>query len=105
MRSGNLRESIIIQQPVNIQDDFGGISSVWKDVISTRSQVIYNSGSRNNQNNEIFHTYTITFIIRLYHHINENMRIIHNNKKYRILSINKELQKQSITIITELINE
>ena len=33
------------------------------------------------------------------------MRIIWNGKRYRILSINKEIYKQSTTIITELIND
>nr|WP_244668142.1 hypothetical protein [Phocaeicola vulgatus] len=43
--------------------------------------------------------------MRLYHKVNEQMRIIWNGNKYRILSINRELYKQSITIVTELINE
>ena len=35
------------------------------------------------------------------------LSLIHiwNGNKYRILSINRELYKQSITIVTELINE
>ena len=41
----------------------------------------------------------------MYHRVNEQMRILWNGKKYRILSISPELYKQSITIITELVNE
>ena len=87
------------------QDVYGANGIDWKDAISTRAQVTYNSGNRQNQNNEIIHCYTVTFTIRLYHKVNEQMRIIWNGNKYRILSINRELYKQSITIVTELINE
>lgn len=105
MQAGLLREPITVQEPVTIKDNYGANTTDWKDVISTRAQVTYNNGNRQNQNNEIVHTYTITFTIRLYHRVDELMRIIWNGKKYRILSINKELYKQSVTITTELINE
>lgn len=105
MRAGLLTEPITIKEPIIIKDEFGGNAIDWKDVISTRAKVTYNSGSRQNQNNEIVNTYTVTFTIRLYHRIDEPMRILWNGNKYRILSINRELYKQSITIITELINE
>nr|WP_320037822.1 phage head closure protein [uncultured Bacteroides sp.] len=75
------------------------------DKFTTRAQVTTNSGNRQNQNNEIIHTYNVTFIVRLYHDIEESDRVIYNGKKYRIISINKELYKQSINIIGELINE
>jgi len=72
---------------------------------TTRAQVTTNSGNRLNQNNEIIHTYNVTFIVRLYHDIEESDRVIYKGKKYRIISINKELYKQSTNIIGELINE
>lgn len=105
MRAGLLRDSITIQEPVVVTDIYGGSSIEWRDIVNTRTQVNFNSGNRQNQNNEIITTYTITFTIRFYHKINEKMRIVWNGNKYRILSINRELYKQSITIITELINE
>lgn len=105
MRAGNLHYPITIQEPTAIKDGYGANSIDWRDVISTRSQVTYNSGNRQNQNNEIIHCYTVTFTIRLYHNVNEQMRIVWNGNKYRILSINRELYKQSTTIVTELINE
>ncbi len=67
--------------------------------------MIINSGNRINQNNEIVNTYNVSFLIRLYHNVNESDRIIYDNKKYRIISINKDSAKQSKTIIGELINE
>lgn len=105
MRAGLLTQSIIIQEPEAVKDGYGANTVEWKDIISTRSQVTFNSGNRQNQNNEIVHAYTITFTIRLFHPVNENMRIIWKGKKYRILSINTDTFKQSNTIISELINE
>ena len=105
MRAGELRESITIKEPVVIKDSYGGNVTEWRDVISTRAKVKHDSGSRENQNNEIFHTAIVSFTIRLYHRLNESMIIIWNGRKYRILSIINELYKQSITIKTELINE
>lgn len=105
MRAGTLHYPITIQEPVAIKDGYGANSIDWRDVISTRSNVTYNSGNRQNQNNEIVHSYTVTFTVRYYHKVNENMRILWNGKKYRILCINPELYKQSTTIVTELINE
>lgn len=105
MRAGILRETITIQQPITVQNEYGANGIEWKDVISTRAMADYNSGNRQNENNEIVYNYTITFTIRYYHNINDDMRIIWNGKRYRILSINKEIYKQSTTIITELIND
>lgn len=105
MRAGLLNYLISIQAPVVVKDVYGANGIDWRDIISTRAQVTYNTGNRQNQNNEIIHCYTVTFTIRLYHRVNEKMRIIWNGNKYRILSINRELNKQSITIVTELINE
>lgn len=105
MRAGLLRDTITIQRLDIAKDSFGSITSNWIDKITTRAQVKVNSGNRVNQNNEIINTYNVSFLIRLYHNVNESDRIIYNHKKYRIISIDKELPKQSITIIGELINE
>ena len=105
LRAGELRESITIKEPVVIKDSYGGNVTEWRDVISTRDKVKQDSGSRENQNNEILHTAIVSFTIRLYHRLNESMIIIWNGRKYRILSIINELYKKSITIKTELINE
>lgn len=105
MRAGLLTEEIMIKEPVAVKDMYGANQTRWDDVTSTRAQVTFNSGQRQNQNNEIVHSYTITFTIRYYHKVDERMIIVWKGNRYRILSINRELYKQSITIITELINE
>ena len=47
----------------------------------------------------------MVFTIRIYHKVDERMRIIWEGKKYRILSIEEDRTLQQLTIKTELINE
>lgn len=105
MRAGLLRKTITIQEQIITKDSYGSNVSEWKDILSTRAEVKSNTGNRELNNGEIINTYTVTFTIRFYHNIKEQMRILHSGRKYRILSINKELYKQAVTIIGELINE
>ena len=103
MRAGLLNYPITIQEPITLKDVYGANGIDWKDAISTRAQITFNSGYRQIQNIEIIHCYSVT--IRQKQKKKKQMRIIWNGNKYRILSINRELYKQSITIVTELINE
>lgn len=101
--AGNLRYNISIEEPITIRNDYGSQEIVWKQIISTRADVIFNNGMRDSDGTEVYYKYTITFKVRHYHNITDYMRIKWNDKYYRILSINKELGL--ITIITELIND
>ena len=105
MQAGILTEVITIQQPVVNQNGYGANNVEWNNYITTKASINYNNGNRVNDNNEITFAYQVSFIIRVYHQINERMRIIWQGQKYRILSIEKDKQKQKITIRTELINE
>lgn len=105
MQAGLLKEVVTIQKPVVNQDGFGANDVNWSDLITTRASVGYNTGNRVNDNNEITFAYQVTFTVRVYHQINERMRIIWQGKKHRILSIELDKQKQRQTIRTELINE
>lgn len=106
MRAGQLNEVIQIEKPEIYVDDFGANSTVWKTIIEhTKARVTYNNGNRAIENNEIVFAYEVTFTVRIYHQIKEDMRIIWKNKKYRILSIEESKPLQSLTIRTELINE
>lgn len=50
MRAGLLNYPITIQEPITLKDVYGANGIDWKD--ATRAQVTYNSGNRQNQNNE-----------------------------------------------------
>ena len=105
MRAGLLNETVTFKCPEVIKDDYGQEETTWKDYIKTRCKVYYKSGNRVTENNEIINTYNVEFTVRYYHNINEQMRILYNGKLYRILAINKDRLKQSITITGEMINE
>lgn len=105
MNGGRLTEVITIERPTIVQNDFGANKFQWQNYIQTRADVQYESGTRATENDEVIFSYNKIFTIRYYHDIDEKDRIIWNNKKWRILSIEPDKSKQLITIRTELINE
>lgn len=105
MNAGLLKECITIEQPTISQNVYGANELEWSTFIETRAFVNYTSGNRMTANNEVIWSYQVNFTIRVYHQVNEKMRIIWNDKKYRILSIEEDKDKQKLTIRTELINE
>jgi len=104
MRAGLLTEPITIRKATVSKNAYGQEETVWSNYIITRGNVVYNSGNRITENQEIINTYTVTFTVRSYHKIDEFMRILWKKKEYRILSIEEDKKKQSIDIIGELIN-
>lgn len=105
MNAGRLKYIIIIQSPEITQNEYGANSINWIDKIIARSDFQNNSGNRVNENGEIIFSYEKIFTIRYYHNINERDRIKFGNDYYRILSLEKEKDKQFIKINTELIND
>lgn len=105
MNGGRLNEIISIERPTITKDDYGANKTEWKGIINTRADVQYENGSRDTENGEIVFNYTKVFTIRHYHKVDEKDRIVWNDKRYRILSIEPSKEQQKITIRTELINE
>ena len=105
MQAGILRETFTVQHPTVVSYGYCDNTTTWTDLLTTRASVGYNNGNRVNENNEITFAYEVSFTMRVYHQINERMRIIWQGKKYRILSIELDKHKQKQTIRTELINE
>ena len=106
MRAGLLNSIVSVEKPEVISDEFGANSLKWvQHIPKTRAKVTYNSGSRANTNNEIIFAYEVVFTVRIYHQIDERMRIRWEGKKYRILSIEEDRTLQQLTIKTELIND
>lgn len=105
MKAGKLKERIEIWQPVVKTTDFGNTTTVYELLKSTRAEVIYNSGSRTNENKEIFYPTSRTFRVRYYVPVKEPMRIKFEDKFYQILSIEPNKYYNNKTIITDLVNE
>ena len=105
MKAGILKEVIELYEPKTIITEFGNQQTDKQYVCKTRASVQYDSGSRINQNDEIFYPVTKTFIVRYYIPVTEPMRIKHDNKFYRIISIEPNKYYNDKRIVTELINE
>lgn len=105
MKAGMLKEVVELYKPLVTKSDFGGTNVSYEKFYTTRAGVLWDSGSRENENNEIFFAQYKTFIMRKYVPITEQSRIKYNNKLYRVLSIEPNKKYNNLTIVTELINE
>jgi SPP1 family predicted phage head-tail adaptor len=106
MEAGKLTERITIQRPGMERDDYGATSASWTDVVTNLPAAVnYVRGDREIDNEEIFHGRITTFSIRWQGTVNEEMRILWGDLKYRILSIDRRTHRREYMIRTELINE
>ena len=106
MESGVLVNKVTFQKQVVSVDEYGHESVSYVDDFTTRAEVIYNSGNRDIQNQEVFYDTTLTFRVRYYCPVEETMRIKYQDKQYRIININPEkLYYNRKTIIAEIVNE
>lgn len=105
MQAGLLKEWIVIEQESISRDYFGGEQKVWTQFARTRARVQFKSGDQILENREEIHTVTNTVTIRYREGITRKMRLTWGDEKYRILSIDRNRQDQSLVIKCELINE
>jgi SPP1 family predicted phage head-tail adaptor len=105
MRAGLLTEQITIQKRVEVASDFASRQYDYIDYITTRAQVVHTGGNKSVLADEVFTSYAVKFIIRLYHDVSPEMLVVYNGQKYEIKDINVQRAQQSITLTTELIND
>lgn len=108
MRSGRLNHFIIIEGKQTVTNEYGEEENViYTEKIRTRADVINDSGSRVNDNGEIFYAYSKTFILWDYFDevLNEFDRIIYKGKPYRIISKDLIREDKLLIVKTELIDE
>ena len=106
MEAGKLKDKVVFQKMIVSTDDYGHEITEYLHAFSTRADVIWNNGNRIVSNEEIFYENTVTFKVRYYCQIEDTMRIVYQDKLYRIISINPERDLYGRkTIIAELINE
>ena len=105
MQAGLLNEIVRFQETRTIRDDMGGFSDDWIDVLSKRAEVKFASGSRKLENGEVYNPFSITCKIRYCKNVHEKMILIHEDRRYKILTINKDRKQQCTIIQAELINE
>lgn len=109
MKSGKLNNIVIIESPTTMINEYGEDETIqtYSEKLKTRCDVVNDSGTRVNDNGEIFYPYNKTFVFWDYmdDKIDERDRIIFKGKPYRIIT--KDLIKENKTLFvkTELINE
>lgn len=106
MIAGKLNETIAIESPIMVENELGEIlDNRYKKKYSTKAQVIYQNGSTTIENNEILTSYSVQFIIRKYHKVDETDRVIFHNKPYKINSIEHSREYQLIKLNCQMMNE
>lgn len=105
MKAGILKEKIEIYEPIITTTDYGDSKIDYELHYTTHAHVMYNSGTRTNENNEVFYPTNRTFIVRHYVPVTEPMRIKFEDKYYQIISINPNKYYNDKEIYTELVNE
>ena len=105
MMAGQYNELIKIFKSIENENDYGERIIEEKYICQTRAKHEETSGTRKNENNEIFYDHKKTFYIRSYVPITDTSIIEYDEKKYRVISINKRKEHNDIQVVTELINE
>lgn len=105
MQAGLLRDIVRFQEVQTQRDELGGFSDEWVDVLTKRAEVRFASGSRKMANGEIYNPLAITCKIRYCRDVHEKMKLIYEEREYKIISINRDRLQQCTVIQAELINE
>lgn len=82
---------------------------VWSEYRFTKAAVKHMGGNREEQNNEMFYTDQVQFIVRYYicNDLDDEDHILWQGREYRITNIyrNPLTTNREITITTELVNK
>lgn len=105
MQAGLLKEWIVIEQETVTRDQYGGEQKTWSEFARTRARIQFKAGDQVLENREEIHTVTNVVTIRYRIGVTRQMRLTWGGEKYRILSIDRNRQEQSLVIKCELINE
>jgi SPP1 family predicted phage head-tail adaptor len=104
IQPGQMREDIIVQKKTTIKDNYGAEAEIFTDYLYLRASIKFASGSKGINNDEIFNYSTVTFTT-YYRDINETMRILCDDKYYRITFLDEIGFREGYNIRAELINE
>ena len=105
MFAGFLNEVIEVLKYEKTTNNYGETINVLVKEYECRAKVIHASGSRAVINSEIQYPYQKTFVIRIHVPIHEDNLIRWGGKLYRVLSIDRDRNKQQTVVQTEIVNE
>jgi len=102
---GDLRHSIQVISKAVAKDEYGAETVVWSNKIKLRAGRKYVSGDKTTSNKEIFNSQRLIFTTLYRKAIDEDDRIIFEDKRYLIKSIAEIGFKEGLQIDAELIND
>lgn len=105
MNAAILREPIKIVALKTTKTQYGTIQTSYVDKYETKACVKFNSENQVISEGEIFYPINREFIVRAYVPVTETDRIVYDDKQWKILSINKNIYYNDISILTTLVNE
>lgn len=101
INAGNLKDTIVLQQPTYILDGQGGTETVWSDYGTVWAQADPGSGARELEQAAVKFDQPIRFIIRVQNiPLAQDWRILFNGKTYLIHSIHDIEQRYQYWQIT-----
>lgn len=103
--AGQYNEIINIYKSIETENEYGEREITTEFVFRTRAKHEATSGTRQNENNEIVYDHVKTFYVRSYVPITDTSIIEFDDRKWRVISIEKRKEQNDIKIVTELINE
>lgn len=105
MRAGLLRFPITIMQLTRTKGDYGDDLNNWSVFCTTKANVIYKSGNKGVTDNQIINGQVVDFTIRHNIAVLEQMRVIYEDRLYRILFINKNVINNSQIITCDYLEK
>lgn len=104
MNSALLRHIIDIYELVETKTQYGTIKKDYQHKYQARAHVIFNSENQVISEGEVYYPINRTFIVRAFIPVKETDVIEFEGKRYKIMSINKNIYYNDIEIVTTLIN-
>lgn len=105
LRAGLLTERITLLDLEHVKNTYGEDKSYWVDGETLRARVQFRSGSRGEENAEVWNPTMVTFLLRVHTPVTDKMRIKWQGRQYHVVSVNMEPRLQQQTVVAELVNE
>lgn len=105
MMAGQFSEPIKVYDIQESTNEFGEVESVYQYHCSTRAKIDTTTGSRTNENDEIFYTHNKVIYVRSYVPVHDKSMIEYDSKRYRVINIENRKDYNDKVINLELINE
>lgn len=104
MRSGEFKYPVKIYHPHEYIDDYGEQVKEYQLYTTTKASINWKSGTKTEQNFELFIPNTITLYLRHYTKITDDTRIEIQGKMYDVISYHNDLKYRDIEVTVKEVN-